>query len=465
MEPNKPFSDSPQQIALQEAELAALLRMLDISEGTFSLSLAICNSPALRDYLIGKIKEDNADIEIIPIEKDTTRIFSFVEKKINNKKPSAIFITEIEKAVPSDDTQSKLIRTLNASRELWQEKFSCPVVFWLPEYASTLLSIHARDLWSWLSHIFEFVSEQATAAVGMLDAYAGDITSASKLDADQKRFRIAELEQRIEDAGDPSEQRFAKYVLTWLSELAYIYKAIGDLDTAEKNILKSLRIKEKYHDSRGIASDYTNLGLIYLARGDLDKAEQRLKESLEVYKRLGLQTSAAIIYGNLGVVFQTRGDLDKAKQMHNEALEIEQKLGRLDGIARAYGNLGVIHQMRGDLDEAEQMLNKSLEIDTKLGWFEGIANQYSNLGGIHRARGDLVKAEQMVKKALEIYKRLGQLGYIANQYSNLGLIYQTHGDIKKAREYWEKALELYEKIGMKPEIEKTQRLIARFKEN
>ena len=203
MEPDKFFSNSQNQTALQQAELAAIDRMLSISEGTFSLSIAICNSPALREYLISKITKQKTGIEKIPIEKNCTDVLAFAEKKITNKKPSAIFITDIENALSSDEVQPRIIRNLNASRELWQQKFSCPVVFWLPEYAATILQRDAPDLASWLSHIFEFVSEQATAAAGTLDAYSGDIMSAGKLDVDQKRFRIAELEQRIIDAGDP----------------------------------------------------------------------------------------------------------------------------------------------------------------------------------------------------------------------------------------------------------------------
>ena len=84
-------------------------------------------------------------------------------------------------------------------------------------------------------------------------------------------------------------------------------------------------------------------------------------------------------------------------------------------------------------------------------------------GTIYGRGCDLVKAEQMVKKSLVIYERLGQLGGIANNYSNIGVVHQARGDDEKAREYWEKALGLCAKVGMKPEIEKTQRLIDGLK--
>jgi len=496
MEPDKLFSDSPNQTALQEAELAALLRMLSISEGTFSLSIAICNSPALREYLIGKVTEQKAGIEKIQIEKNCTDLLASAEKKLTIKRPPAIFITEIENALPSDEVQPRIIRNLNASRDLWQEKLSCPVVFWLPEYAAAMLQKDALDFASWISHTFEFVSEQATAMAGTLDVYAGDITSAGRLDADQKRFRIAELEQRIEEAGYPTKLQFAKYVLVWFNELAYLYLTIGDLDTAEANIRESLRIAEKLgiqvalasaygnlgviYQTRGdldkaetmlnksldineklgrlkgVAHQYGNLGLIYKTRGVLDKAEQMLKKSLEINERLGWLEGMVDQYGNLGVIYQTQGDMEKAEEMFHKVLDVENRLGRPESIATAYGNLGLIYQTRGDLEKAKQMFIKSLEIDEKFGRLEGMANQYANLGVIYLARGDLAKAEQMHTKSLEIEEKIGRLEGIARQHANLGLVYKQRDEIDKARQYSEKALELFKKIGMKPEIAKVE---------
>jgi Tfp pilus assembly protein PilF len=403
-------SDTPttrELFEVQSAELAALRRMLVASEGIFSFSVAICNSPSARNYLISKLREEFPSITVVEVNKEVTDILDFVRKAVTSKSHAGIFVIGIEKLLPSDRKEHKVLRALNVTREAWQSNFSCPIVFWLPEYAATLLSIHARDFWSWLSHTFEFVSEQATAMAGMLDTYAGDTMSAGRLDADQKRFRIAELERRIEDTGEPIKPELVQHVLTWLNELAYIYRIIGDLDKAEEDALKSLYIAEKFSIQAEMANAYGNLGLIYRRHGDLDKAEQMQKKALEIKEKLGLLGGMANQYGNLGVIYRTRGDLDKAEQMHTKALEIDEKLGLLEGLASDYGNLGLIYQTRGDLDKAEHMLTKALEIHEKLGSLEGMANDYGNLGLIYQTRGDLGKAEHMLTKALEFFEKIG----------------------------------------------------------
>ena len=460
------------------------------------MSIAVCNSPSLRDYLIANLKEESKSIAIVEIDKQVTDVLDLVSRTIPGDNSTGIFVVGIEKLLPSDRKEHKVIKALNATRELWRSHFSCPVVFWVPEYASALLSIHARDLWSWLSHRFEFISEKATASAGMLDKYAGDIISAGRLDADQKRFRIAELEQRIEDAGEPLKTELVQHILIWLNELAYIYKAIGDLDKSQQNILKSLEIDQKLGRLEGMASDYGNLGLIYRTKGDLDQAEEMHKKSLEIAEKLDNKMIMASAYGNLGLIYQTKGDLDKAEDMHNKSLDINKKLGRLEGMAGDYGNLGLIYLTKGDLDQAEEMfkksleiaeklelmedmsrqygnlgliyltkgdlakaedmLNKSLEIDKKLGRLEGMANQYGNLGAIYLTKGDLDKAEEMFKKIIDIHHKLGHKEGLAKDYVNLGSVYKQRGDIGKSREYWEKALGLYKKIGIPREVEKVQ---------
>jgi tetratricopeptide (TPR) repeat protein len=449
-----------EQTAYQRAELDALGRMLTISEGTFSLSIAICNSPVLRDHLIAHITQETKGIEVVRISADTLDIFDYVQRQIADRHPSAVFVAEIEKAL-ADENKDRVLQNLNVSRESWRSRYPCPVVFWLPEYVSALLATRARDLWSWVSHHFEFVSEQAAALAGRQDAYAGKLSLAGNLDVHEKQFRIAELEQRISDLDEEPKEQIRQHALTWLNELAYLYDYIGQLDRAEQTLQKLLRWTQP-DDPANAATAYSNLGLIYHTRGDLEKAEAMLKKALEINEKLGRLEGTANQYSNLGSVYLTRGDMEKAEAMHRKSLEIEEKLGHIEGMAGDYGNLGVIRRQRGDLDGAEEMHRKTLEIEKKLGRLEGQARQYISLGNIYFARGDLDQAEAMQKKSLEIHEKLGHLEGMANNHANLGAIYHQRRDSATAREHWEKAIALYEQIGMRHMVTKIQGWIDRL---
>ncbi len=441
-------SKYPQQTEHQAAELNAMRRMLIASEGTSSLSIAICNSPALRDYLITKMKESYASLEVIPLPENTQDIFDHVHATVSSQQPTAIFITDIEKLLPSEQEEHKVLKALNASRELWKSTWPCPVVFWLPIYCATLLSKQSRDLWSWISHQFEFIPEEMQMPLTEHAFSSNDLISAGNLDIDRKHFRIAELKQRINEAGDPPGKEMLPHVIFWLSELGYLYQFVGNLEQAEIVLEKSLAIDEKLGNQEGMAIDYGNLANVYQRQGKFHEAEGMLRQALAINEKLGSLEQKAIDYGNLGVIYQAQGKLDEAEAFYKKAIVIHEELGRLGGMASNYCNLGALYQIQGKFGEAEAMNNKAIAINEKLGRLEGLANNYGNLGGIYYVQGKLDEAEVMTKKSLEITEKLGESEGMADSYSNLGLIYIKRGDMNAARKYCEKAIKLFEEIGM-----------------
>ena len=124
----------------QAGELRALRRMLDVARGGFSLGFAVCNSPALRSYLIGQVRKSFPDVEEVIIPPETVDVFGFVRANSRMINRTALFVTGLERSLPSSEANFSVLRSLNASRELWVANFACPVVFWVPEYVATLLS-------------------------------------------------------------------------------------------------------------------------------------------------------------------------------------------------------------------------------------------------------------------------------------------------------------------------------------
>jgi tetratricopeptide (TPR) repeat protein len=372
----------------QAAELAALRGMLEASQGCFSLSVAVCNSPALRDYVIAEACESFPGVRVISVPAGTVDVFEFVADGVEETAPAALFLVNLEAAIPSDQDSQPALRSLNASRELWQRRFSCPVLLWLPEYAATLMSIHARDFWRYRSHRFEFVSEQAGAVAGVADQTSGDLGAAAGLTAQEKRFRISELEQRVAEVGDEPPEGLAAHACVWLNELGFLYRFIGDLDRAEQMYRKALQIDEKLGRLEGMGIEYGNLGAVYFTSGDLERAEQMHRKSLDIEEKLGRLEGMASDYGNLGLIYRTRGDLGRAEQMHRKALEIDEKLGRQEGMANTYGNLGSVAKQRGDIAQVRQLWSKSRELFEQIGMPHMVERVQGQLDKLPKETGD-----------------------------------------------------------------------------
>jgi len=278
------------------------------------------------------------------------------------------------RSVRGDQPEQPTLRSLNASRDLWERRFACPIIFWLPDYAVTLLTRHSPDLWRYVNYHFEFVSEQATAVAGMQERLAGDTSVAGNLPEEQKRFRIAELEQRLTDADEllkeSDDQRSATLVghyIVWLNELGFLHHSLGDLQQTEAVLRKGLALEEMLGRQEGMAIQYGNLGLVYRTRGELDRAEEMARESLTINEKLGRQEGLASQYASLGGLYTQRGELDRAEEMYRNALAIDEKLDSQDGMATSYANLGLVAISRGDLSKARELWPKARNLYDKIG--------------------------------------------------------------------------------------------------
>jgi len=444
MSKSKAISRPFEQTTQQRAELDALQRMLDISEGTFSLSVAICNSPALRDHIIEHVTGQMEGIEVVRVPEDARDIFDLVRKQIPNGSPRAIFVVDLEKAL-EEDKRSRVLQGLNVSREQWQSAFKRPVVFWLPEYVTSLVMTQARDLWSWVSHSFEFVSEPP-ALVNFLAACTGNALAAANLDVHEKHIRIAELEQRIASVGNKSQGQLKAHFWMWLQELAHLYFCIGELDKAEQALQRSLTVATPAN-SRAISQSLHELGIVHQLRGDYGKALESYEQSLRIAEELGDDADIAGSLHQIGGIYYLRSSYDKALEYSERAREISQKLGTRAGLSKSLQQIGIIHFSRGDYDKALKYFEQARAISEELSDRADISAILHDIGAVHQTHGDHSKALDFYEQSRKIKEELGDRMGIAASLYQISTVYEARGDSDKALEYCERAKRIQEEIG------------------
>jgi len=452
-----------EQTARQRAEIDAFRRMLTISDGTFSLSVALCNSPALRDHIIEHVRNEVKGIEVVRLHRDTRDILSFAQKQVGEARPKAIFTINMEEAIAGDQSD-RVLQGLNVSREQWQATYQCPVVLWLPEYLIPLVMTHARDFWSWVSHHFEFVSEQATASAGLQDSYAGNITLAGNLDVHEKRFRIAELEQRIADAGDEAQGQLREHVSIWRNELAYLYQSLGDLEQAMALHKEQERICRQLGNLDGLQASLGNQALILKDRGDLDGAMALHKEEERICRQLGDLDGLQATLGNQALILTARGDLDGAMALLRKQERICRQLGNLDALQTTLGNKANVLQARGDLDGAMALHKEEERICRQSSNLDGLAHSLGNQAGILQARGDLDGATALLKEAERICRQLGSVEGLATSLVNQASVLSQMGRTREALPLAEQAHQLATEHGYAALVKQTELIVNELRQ-
>ncbi len=350
----QPNLDAPPTV---EAELAALRRLLDFGEGLFSSSIAVCNSPVERDRLIEKIRETHPGVAVITIPPCTVDVFGFAIEGYTGP-PKALFLIGLEASIASQEADSHTLRSLNASRDLWPNRYPCPIVLWLPEYAATALSQQARDYWRFISHRFYFATE-AHASGLLADQFSTEYRLANTLSAEEKLTRIDELVQRIDSVGDDPPPALQRHVLDWLDELATLSQITGaDALSIRRN--HELPVYQRLGDELGKAKTLGKIAGLLIDRGDTDEALSIYREEiLPIYDRLGVVREKALTMSSIAGIISQLGNTDEAYRiLFEEALPLLQELKDVKYAALIQGQMAVMLQNVGRNDEALKIFER-----------------------------------------------------------------------------------------------------------
>ncbi len=434
-------------------------RMIDVSQGSFSLSVAVCNSPALRDHLVSQILQSRPGLALVNVPPTTIDVLRCIPDSCIGV-TKGIFVVGLEHSTPSGQPEYPVLRILNTSREQWEKLFPCPVVFWLPEYAASLMSQHAADFWRYRSHRFEFVAEHIDLAAtrDLMQSLRRDSKAWESLSKNEKLFRVAELQQRIADAGSPPDPALIKLVVVWSLELVQICVSLDDAALVQETNEKLIRLLES-DVAHGI-DEVQCLGLMaaYGIRGDFHRAEEMAKRVIDVFEKP--DRLLADLCGTLASTAYWAGDTAQAEKISRRAIALYEKLPRLADCLVGYLQVGQIYQRHGDFEKAEVMYRKALAVGEAKRLDDARADSLQALGSLFQKRGIVDQAIEYYQNSLEINERLGRLARIAEILAAQGDLDFAQGNVDQAEQTYRKALEINEKLGTASQISSNLRNLA-----
>ena len=98
------------------------------------------------------------------------------------------------------------------------------------------------------------------------------------------------------------------------------YKNLKQFDSSLKYHEKSLALRIKTKNKKGISYSYNNIALVYMKKSEFTKAEQYLRRSLEIKRSLGDDKGIAGSLINLGEVYTNRKQYIIAKSFYEEGI-------------------------------------------------------------------------------------------------------------------------------------------------
>ncbi len=244
------------------------------------------------------------------------------------------------------------------------------------------------------------------------------------------------------------------------NRIGRVYRAVGQLEEAMRNLGTGHALFDAAGDSRGVASSLDDVGKVHWMRGAYEAAERFMRRSLELRRELGDRRSIALSLNNLGLVCQDSGRFDEALAAFSEALSIRREIGDISGMAQTLNNLGTIHQDNGDHQKASELWTESLEYARRVGNRMREAVILTNLGESYYRRGEPNEAIRVLSEAERISAHLGDRILEAEILRGLAKAHQLLQDLDAARGYITRSVALFEQARSKPFLGVALRTLA-----
>lgn len=221
--------------------------------------------------------------------------------------------------------------------------------------------------------------------------------------------------ERLKGLGRPSEAaraweaaRAEAETPTEAAELdqwrANLYRAEGDLDTAERLLGSALAVLERGGPSLPLGDSLASLGMVLLARGRHDEATGLHRRAAEVYHAVGDARREGAEYANLGLILHQQGRVDEADALLQQAgelltvggdrwllLKLEHSRARLGLQAGRYEGLG--ERLAAVAAEAQALGDPVLQGQ--------VASDRAELAGF---RGDGPEADRLFQESLSLLR-------------------------------------------------------------
>lgn len=252
------------------------------------------------------------------------------------------------------------------------------------------------------------------------------------------------------------DEAYARY---WCG---FVFSSEGDIDSAKKCAMESLRIFRLIGKKRGISTALSLLGELDLNAGRYESAHKRVKEAMRISRELGDHRGKAVSLTLLAQISFAQSCHAEARREAREALKIWQTIGEDHGAVVSMQLLARIDYLEQRYDEASVLAKQSFEILSELGNRSDAAVSLNLLAHIAFAEGRYDEARRLANQSLEIDQEIGHRDRIAMSLYLLSNINLSEGRIDEARRLAAQSFEIFQEIGNPDATVASMELLAKI---
>jgi signal transduction histidine kinase len=179
--------------------------------------------------------------------------------------------------------------------------------------------------------------------------------------------------------------------------IAWVHFELGHIKEANEFIEKAISESVRYEYLAEQGDVYNLQGVINKYYGTLKVSQNSLQKSLAIRTKLADKKGIAETLKNLGDVMERKNDPRAALSLHTRSLQIDEEISNKSGIAWSYYFLGRVNMKLGDFERSKSFLDKAEQEAKTL-------RHPVLLKMVFTSKRELLEAQGMLKEALTYSK-------------------------------------------------------------
>jgi tetratricopeptide (TPR) repeat protein len=213
----------------------------------------------------------------------------------------------------------------------------------------------------------------------------------------------ATLERALALARSVGDQRWVAMVLDHLAWL--VHAEAGEFREARRKHAQSRAICQARGDEHGVARATVGLAHVYRAEGDLETAERMARQGLSTWRGLGHPYFVADALGILAQVLHCAGKYDEIPALVEEQTAILAEVGMPN--TESLVSLGYTEMHRGQYERAREHLESVLQTTERQGETVEHAVVGAALGYLALRGGAYAEAKRLCRESITIAEKRG----------------------------------------------------------
>jgi len=295
----------------------------------FSLAVARCNFPALREEIIRRAAKDAADmglsLKVVDVSTKPSHDFVAMIRGGLDGAPVdgrlAVMVTGIDALIYQSASEENLrgegrtpfIARLNFDRERIAHDLPYPLILWLESESLNVLVKQAPDLSQWISAHFDFGGSAVKDFA--FERLLQSSEAAWSQPKEQTRSNIADFEgllKELDETHGSDDIHSLRRRLAVLNALGDRYQGISEYAKAEERWELTLRLARRLKDRRAEMRALGGLGMGRLFTGQARHAIEYFEKAVVIAREIGDRPTEDLALGNLGTSYMRLGETQRA---------------------------------------------------------------------------------------------------------------------------------------------------------